>query len=144
PGTGDVALSLSQLLPLTGAVVVCTPQEVALLDALKAISMFQKVKIPLLGMIENMSGFVSPESGKQFDIFGSGGTQKAAEELQVPFLGKVPIEIDLRTLGDRGQMAKLYENEPLSRPFTKVCYQLSKQLALSAVASPQKPQLPVL
>ena len=73
PGTGDIALTLSQLIPLTGAVVVCTPQQVALLDAIKAIAMFQKVKIPLLGMVENMSGFVCPDCNKRYDIFGRGG-----------------------------------------------------------------------
>ena len=77
PGTGDVALSLSQLVPLTGAVVVCTPQDVALLDAVKAVAMFRKVNIPVLGMVENMSGFVCPDCGKRYDIFGSGGAEAA-------------------------------------------------------------------
>ncbi len=76
PGTGDIALSLSQLLPLTGAVVVCTPQDVALLDAVKAIAMFRKVRIPVLGVIENMSGFVCPGCGQRHDIFGSGGARR--------------------------------------------------------------------
>ena len=75
PGTGDVALTLSQALPLAGAVVVCTPQEVALLDAIRAISMFRKVNIPVLGMVENMSGFLCPDCGKTYDIFGRGGTR---------------------------------------------------------------------
>ena len=77
PGTGDIALTLSQLLPLTGAVVVCTPQDVALLDAVKAIAMFRKVNIPMLGMVENMSYFICPDCGKRYDIFGSGGAQAA-------------------------------------------------------------------
>ena len=77
PGTGDIALTLSQLLPLTGAVVVCTPQQVALLDAVKAMAMFQKVNIPLLGMVENMSGFVCPDCEKRYDIFGSGEPRAA-------------------------------------------------------------------
>ena len=71
PGTGDIALTLSQVLPLTGAVVVCTPQDVALLDAVKAIAMFRKVNIPILGMVENMSGFICPDCGKRYDIFGT-------------------------------------------------------------------------
>ncbi|MEM6329986.1 MAG: Mrp/NBP35 family ATP-binding protein, partial [Planctomycetota bacterium] len=78
PGTGDIALTLSQLLPLTGAVVVCTPQEVALLDAVKAIAMFRKVNIPLLGMVENMSYFLCPDNGKRYDIFGTGGAKAKA------------------------------------------------------------------
>src|SRR5438094_773187 len=90
PGTGDVALSLSQVLPVTGAVIVCTPQEVALLDAVRAISMFRTVNIPILGMVENMSGFICPACGKRYDIFGSGGARQKAEELNVPFLGEVP------------------------------------------------------
>ncbi len=96
PGTGDIALTLSQIVPITGAVVVCTPQEVALLDAVKAVSMFKKVSIPILGMVENMSGFTCPDCGKTYDIFGSGGTRDKAEELGVPFLGTLPIDVTLR------------------------------------------------
>ena len=102
PGTGDIALTLSQMLPLTGAVVVCTPQDVALLDAVKAIAMFRKVNIPVLGMVENMSGFVCPDCGKRYDIFGSGGARRKAEELDVPFLGEVPINMQIRDSGDAG------------------------------------------
>ena len=103
PGTGDIALTLSQLLPLTGAVVVCTPQEVALLDAVKAIAMFRKVNIPILGMVENMSGFICPDCGKRYDIFGSGGARRKAEELNVPFLGEVPINMQIRVQRRRRQ-----------------------------------------
>ena len=81
PGTGDIALTLSQLLPLSGAVVVCTPQDVALLDAVKAVAMFRKVNIPILGMVENMSGFLCPDCGKRYDIFGSGGAKQRASDL---------------------------------------------------------------
>ena len=103
PGTGDIALTLSQMLPLTGAVVVCTPQDVALLDAVKAIAMFRKVNIPMLGMVENMSYFLCPDSGKRYDIFGSGGARAKAAELDVPFLGEVPIKIRIRERGDAGR-----------------------------------------
>src|SRR5690606_23419599 len=96
PGTGDIALTLSQLLPLTGAVVVCTPQDVALLDAVKAIAMFRKVNIPVLGVVENMSFFSCPNCQERYDIFGSGGAKRRAEELEVPFLGEVPINIAIR------------------------------------------------
>src|SRR4029079_18510019 len=81
PGTGDIALSLSQSVPLTGAVVVCTPQDVALIDAVKAITMFGKVNIPVLGVVENMSYFLCPDNGKRYDIFGHGGAQRKAEQL---------------------------------------------------------------
>ena len=83
PGTGDIALTLSQVLPLTGAVVVCTPQDVALLDATKAIAMFRKVNIPLLGMVENMSFFICPDTQKRYDIFGTGGAQRTAKDLSL-------------------------------------------------------------
>src|SRR5690349_615326 len=106
PGTGDIALTLSQLLPLTGAVVVCTPQDVALLDAVKAIAMFRKVNISVLGMIENMSYFLCPSCSHDYDIFGHGGAQRRAAELGVPFLGEVPIQIPIRTRGDEGQTAE--------------------------------------
>ena len=121
PGTGDVALTLSQLLPLTGAVIVCTPQEVALLDAGKAIAMFEKTKIPILGVVENMSGFTDPETGKTYDIFGRGGARAKAEELQVPFLGEVPIQIALRRESDEGRLAEALQDPVLSKPFEAVC-----------------------
>ena len=102
PGTGDIALTLSQVLPLSGAVVVCTPQDVALLDATKAIAMFQKVNIPLLGMVENMSFFLCPDNNKRYDIFGTGGAKRTAKELDIPFLGEVPMQIPIREHGDAG------------------------------------------
>ncbi len=121
PGTGDIALTLSQLLPLTGAVVVCTPQDVALLDAVKAIAMFRKVNIPVLGMVENMSYFLCPDCGKRYDIFGSGGARRRAEELSVPFLGEVPITMSIRIHGDAGQTARATSRtrprSRTSRPF---------------------------
>ena len=111
PGTGDIALTLSQLLPLTGAVVVCTPQDVALLDAVKAIAMFRKVHIPMLGMVENMSYFLCPDCGKRYDIFGSGGAKRRAAELDVPFLGEVPINIGIRERGDAGETGGNFDDE---------------------------------
>ncbi|MCC6618721.1 MAG: Mrp/NBP35 family ATP-binding protein [Chloroflexi bacterium] len=102
PGTGDAALSLSQLIPLTGAVIVTTPQEVSLLDARKAVAMFNKVNVRTLGVIENMSGFVCPDCGSEHDIFGSGGGAKIARELQLDVLGRIPIEPGVRSGGDAG------------------------------------------
>ncbi len=102
PGTGDAALSLSQLIPLTGAVIVTTPQEVALADARKAIAMFDKVNVRTLGVVENMSGFVCPDCGHEHDIFGSGGGEKMARELELDVLGRIPIEPGVRTGGDAG------------------------------------------
>ncbi|MEX1041839.1 MAG: Mrp/NBP35 family ATP-binding protein [Pirellulaceae bacterium] len=144
PGTGDIALTLSQLLPLTGSVVVCTPQEVALLDAVKAIAMFRKVKIPVLGLVENMSGFVCPDTGKEWDIFGRGGAKKKAEELQIPFLGDVPITISIREQGDAGQTAAVLQDEVTAPRFEKIALNLVRGLAQNAAENPPMPSLTVL
>ncbi|MHC2067467.1 Mrp/NBP35 family ATP-binding protein [Bremerella sp. T1] len=144
PGTGDIALTLSQLLPLTGSVVVCTPQQVALLDAIKAVAMFRKVKIPVLGMVENMSGFVCPDTGKEWDIFGRGGAQEKAKELDVPFLGDVPITISIREQGDAGKTSEVLQNEVTAPRFEKIAYNVVKQLADSAAEKPPMPSLTVL
>ena len=144
PGTGDIALTLSQMLPLTGAVVVCTPQEVALLDAVKAIAMFRKVNIPVLGMVENMSGFICPDCGKKYDIFGSGGARQKAEELNVPFIGEVPLNMQIRVHGDRGTTLDNFD-DPIVGPFlTKIVNTLVRNAAQSAAAKPPMPSLPVL
>lgn len=144
PGTGDIALSLSQMLPVTGAVVVCTPQDVALLDAVKAVSMFRTVKIPVLGMVENMSGFVCPDCSKRYDIFGAGGARRRAEELEVPFLGEVPINLQIREHGDAGTTEANLDNPAVANCLEGICYSLVKSLSDKAVAEPPKPQLPVL
>jgi ATP-binding protein involved in chromosome partitioning len=144
PGTGDIALTLSQLLPLTGAVVVCTPQEVALLDAVKAIAMFGKVNIPVLGMVENMSYFLCPDNGKRYDIFGSGGARKKAEELSVPFLGEVPIQIAIRERGDAGRSSDNFTDQQSAPHFERICYSLMKNIASQKAAAPPMPSLSVL
>lgn len=102
PGTGDAQLSLAQFVKLDGAVLVTTPQEVALSDVRRAVNMFHKVNVPILGVVENMSGFVTP-TGERFDIFGTGGGQTLAEQYQLPFLGAIPIDMAVRTGGDIGQ-----------------------------------------
>ena len=103
PGTGDAQLTLTQAVPMAGAVIVTTPQNVALLDSRKGLRMFQQMQVPVLGIVENMSYFIPPDMpDKQYDIFGSGGGQKTAAELGVPLLGCVPLEISLRQGGDRG------------------------------------------
>jgi ATP-binding protein involved in chromosome partitioning len=109
PGTGDVPLTLSQSIPMTGAVVVCTPQDVALLDAVKALRMYQQLNVDILGIVENMSYFIAPDTGKEYDIFGRGGARKAAERLGVPFLGEIPININIRVTGDKGNPASNFE-----------------------------------
>lgn len=103
PGTGDAQLTLAQAVPMAGAVIVSTPQNVALLDARKGLKMFQQLGVPILGIVENMSYFIPPDMpDRQYDIFGSGGGEKTAAELGVPLLGCVPLEIPLRQGGDRG------------------------------------------
>jgi ATP-binding protein involved in chromosome partitioning len=114
PGTGDVPLTLSQSIPMTGAVVVCTPQDVALLDAIKALRMYQQLNVPILGIVENMSYFIAPDTGKEYDLFGRGGAKKAAERVGVPFLGEIPININIRVSGDAGNPVTNFEGSAAS------------------------------
>jgi ATP-binding protein involved in chromosome partitioning len=144
PGTGDVALSLSQSVPLTGAVVVCTPQDVALIDAVKAIAMFGKVNIPVLGVVENMSYFLCPDNGKRYDIFGNGGAQRKAQELGIPFLGEVPINIQLRINGDTGKTAENFAVVDSAPYLEKLCYNLVKNISTQHKAKPALPKLSIL
>jgi ATP-binding protein involved in chromosome partitioning len=135
PGTGDVALTLSQLLGLAGAVVVCTPQQVALLDAVKAINMYRQVRIPILGVVENMSG----------DIFGRGGAKQKAEQLGIPFLGEVPIEADIRIKGDAGRMSALFaEGNPARPHLLNITEQTAIQIARQLLETPVMPSLEIL
>lgn len=135
PGTGDVSLTLSQLLGLAGAVVVCTPQKVALLDAVKAISMFGQVKIPVLGIVENMTG----------DVFGRGGAKEQAEKSGVPFLGEVPITAHIRELGDAGRMSEIFNEDcPVRDELREVCQNIAMAIAKEMVDAPDLPTLEVL
>ncbi|HEY5035567.1 MAG TPA: Mrp/NBP35 family ATP-binding protein, partial [Chthoniobacterales bacterium] len=102
PGTGDIQLTIVQTVALAGAIIVTTPQEVALIDARKASTMFEKVNVQVLGLIENMSYFQSPSDGKRYEIFGSGGGEREAKRIRVPLLGQIPIDIATRESGDRG------------------------------------------
>jgi ATP-binding protein involved in chromosome partitioning len=102
PGTGDAQLTMAQQVPLAGAVIISTPQDLALIDARKGLNMFKKVDVPLLGIIENMSYFVAPDTGKRYDIFGHGGARKEAERLGVTFLGEVPLQMEIRETSDSG------------------------------------------
>jgi len=102
PGTGDAQLTMAQQVPLAGAIIVSTPQDLALIDARKGIAMFRRVDVPVLGIVENMSMFIAPDTGKRYDIFGHGGAKKEAERLGVPFLGEVPLVMAIRELSDAG------------------------------------------
>ncbi len=130
--------------PLAGAVVVCTPQQVALLDAVKAVAMFRKTHIPLLGMVENMSGFICPDCGKRYDIFGHGGAREKAEQLNVPFLGEVPLNMQLRSQSDDGNLATALQDPICKTAFDKIVFSLISGLALRAATAPVGAALPVL
>jgi ATP-binding protein involved in chromosome partitioning len=127
PGTGDIQLTIVQTVALSGAVIVTTPQEVALIDARKASSMFAKVNVPVLGLVENMSFFVSPSDGKRYDIFGSGGGKREAARLRVPLLGEVPIDVATREAGDRGMPVVLEDpKSAVSSLFLSIADQLRR------------------
>lgn len=108
PGTGDVPLSLAQSIPMTGAMVICTPQDVALLDARRAVRMYQQLNVPCLGIIENMSYYLCPNCGHRDELFDHGGAAAAARELDVPFLGEIPLNAKLRVFGDAGTPEKVF------------------------------------
>jgi ATP-binding protein involved in chromosome partitioning len=103
PGTGDAQLTMAQHTPLAGAVIVSTPQDLALLDARRGVTMFQKVNVPVLGIVENMSTFVCPNCGHETHLFGHGGARREAERLGVPFLGELPLSVDVRERSDAGR-----------------------------------------
>ncbi|HYW79938.1 MAG TPA: Mrp/NBP35 family ATP-binding protein [Thermoguttaceae bacterium] len=144
PGTGDIALSLSQLLPLTGAVVVCTPQDVALLDAIKAITMYRKVDINVLGMVENMSFFLCPDCDNRHDIFGSGGAKSKAAEMGIPFLGEVPLNTRLRILADQGKLGDLFVEDGAKPYLEAICENLVRNLIAQHRQQPAMPSLSIL
>lgn len=131
PGTGDIQLTIVQTVALAGAVIVTTPQEVALIDARKASTMFQKVNVPVLGLIENMSYFLSPSDGKRYDIFGSGGGEREAARLKVPLLGQIPIDIPTREAGDRGQPVTAADPaNPVAQAFKQIAEKLTKSTSV--------------
>ncbi|MEM9482037.1 MAG: P-loop NTPase [Verrucomicrobiota bacterium] len=130
PGTGDIQLTIVQTASLAGAVIVTTPQEVALIDARKASSMFAKVNVPVLGIIENMSYFQCPSDGERYNIFGEGGGETEADRLGVPLLGKIPIDIATREAGDGGEPIVLSGDgeNPVRVAFEEVASTLAKTL----------------
>ena len=142
PGTGDIQLSLSQLMALSGAVVVTTPQDVALLDVIKSIVMFEKVKIPIIGVIENMSGFVCPHCEKTTPIFDQGGGRRAAERLKFPFLGAVPLVQEVRTGSDSGHPEVLAHPEgPAAQAIAQVVEQFKRQVEVLADSGSPPPSV---
>jgi ATP-binding protein involved in chromosome partitioning len=141
PGTGDVALSLSQTVPVAGAIVVTTPQQVSLADSRRAIAMYKKLNIPPLGIIENMSYFVCPNCAHEADIFGHGGGERMAEELGVPFIGRIPIYQPIREGSDRGVPLIVSEPEsPAARAFVAAAERTAAQVS---IASYNRPTIPL-
>ncbi len=135
PGTGDVQLTLAQKVPLTGAVIVTTPQDVALLDVVRGVSMFRKLNVPILGVIENMSFFLCPHCGGRSDIFSHGGGETASRKFEVPFLGEVPIDLGIRTGGDAGRPILIDDPESKqSKIFMEIAGQMAAKISTLAVS----------
>jgi len=136
PGTGDAQLTLAQAVPMAGAVIVTTPQTVALLDARRGLRMFQQLQVPILGIVENMSYFVPPDlPDRQYDIFGSGGGEKTAKELGLPLLGCIPLELPVREGGDRGVPIVVNDPESASaKAITKIAQQVAARVSVAALA----------
>jgi len=126
PGTGDVQITLTQSVPLTGGVVVATPQDVALADVIKGITMFQKLEVPVLGVIENMSYFLCPHCGERTDIFAHGGAQKMAAHYGAPFLGEIPLDTAIRIGGDTGKPITVAQPDS---PYAKIFMDIARQVA---------------
>lgn len=145
PGTGDVQLTIAQQIPLAGAVIVSTPQDLALIDARKAIGMFKKVSVPLLGIVENMSYFIAPDTGARYDIFGHGGARAEAERLSVPFLGEVPLTMDVRATSDEGR--PVTATAPDSKPaeaFRTIAAQVWSEIERAAGRGMKPPLLEIV
>lgn len=141
PGTGDVQLSLAQLVPVQGAVLVTTPQEVSLSDVRRAVKMFEQVAVPVLGVIENMSYFIAPDTGNRYDIFGSGGGQKLCDEYSLNFLGQVPLGMEVRESGDKGIPVVISNPDSLqSVAFQNVAEEVARHVSIEAM----KPELVIL
>jgi ATP-binding protein involved in chromosome partitioning len=142
PGTGDVALSLVQTTPLTGAIVVTTPSDVSLEDARKAVNMFRQVRVDIIGLVENMSYLIAPQSGERVDVFGSGGGRRTAEAMDLHFLGELPLNPEIRIGGDSGEAVSWREERD---PAAKVFYDLAKATLerLEAMGSKKGPVMTV-
>ncbi|MEK6799821.1 MAG: Mrp/NBP35 family ATP-binding protein [Planctomycetota bacterium] len=145
PGTGDVPLSLAQQIPMTGAVVVCTPQDVALIDARRAVKMYEQLNVPCLGIIENMSFYVCPKCGNRDELFDHGGAARAAKELEVPFLGEIPINVKIRIHGDAGAPEKLFTDtdERVRQAIDCVVANTAGQVSIRSSLQPAAPTLSI-
>ena len=137
PGTGDVALSLSQTVPVTGAIVVTTPQTVSLADSRRAVGMYHKLNIPTLGIVENMSYYACPGCGDEADLFGRGGGERVAAEMNVPFLGQIPVYAPIRVGGDTGApIVSAEPDSPAGRAFLRIAEQAAAQVSIASYREP--------
>jgi ATP-binding protein involved in chromosome partitioning len=144
PGTGDVQLTIAQQVPLSGAIIVSTPQDLALIDARKGLNMFRKVDVPVLGIIENMSYFVCPKCSERSDVFGHGGAHEEADRLGVPFLGEIPLHIDIRAKSDEGQPIVASKPDSLhAQIFRDIAARAWSELEVAESARVQPPRLVV-
>ena len=144
PGTGDVQLTMAQQVPLSGAVIVSTPQDLALIDARKGLAMFRKVGVPVLGIIENMSYFVCPKCGERAHVFGHGGAQSEAERLGVPFLGAIPLDMEIRARSDSGEPITATEPEsPHARTYREIAARTWAELNAAKELTAKPPRLEV-
>ncbi|MBX3578487.1 MAG: Mrp/NBP35 family ATP-binding protein [Rhizobiaceae bacterium] len=142
PGTGDAQLTMAQQVPLAGAVIVSTPQDLALIDARKGLNMFRKVDVPLLGIVENMSYFVAPDTGKRYDIFGHGGARREAERLGVPFLGEVPLEMTIREMSDSGAPVVVSQPDGVgAKAYRAIAHAIAHRLAETRAAASAAPAI---
>ncbi len=145
PGTGDVPLSLAQAVPMTGAVVICTPQDVALIDARRAVKMYEQLNVPCLGIIENMSYYLCPKCGHRDELFDHGGAKQAATELGVPFLGEIPLNAKIRKFGDAGVPEKLFTDTDnyVTDAITKVVSSAAGQISVRSRLAMMAPTLTI-
>lgn len=140
PGTGDIQLTLAQTIPLTGAVIVTTPQDIALADARKGLKMFERLQVPVLGIIENMSYFIAPDTGARYDIFSHGGGAKAATEMGVPFLGEIPLVMEMRIGGDEGVPMVIRNPEAeQSKNVRAIARNVAAQVSIANISGVNKP-----
>lgn len=138
PGTGDAQLTICQAVPLAGGVIVTTPQDVALLDSRKSVNMFKQMKVSILGVVENMSYFICPKCSEKTEIFSYGGGEKAAKELGVPFLGRIPIELDVRVGGDVGKpITAIKPDHKISKVFKEVASQIAASASVTTINAKQ-------
>ena len=137
PGTGDAQLTLVQSVPLTGVVIVCTPQSVALSDAMRGLAMFQRTNVPILGVIENMAYFACPHCHERTDIFSYGGARAEAARFQVPFLGEIPLDVEIRVGGDEGKpIVVTHPDSPQSAAYREIAAKLANEAPPDTRRSP--------